>query len=615
MGLKSSLRTRITTGLLFLLGIIILISGVAVFYLTRLSNSSDKVLNQNYQTIFFIRNLNDAFQVVSSSQLRYLANQDFDYQSYKKSDILTRVYIDSLYSIIQSNKEKIYLDSLSQGYSKFVKGFNKARRDTSLHLPNMKYYYSKLRPNFLPVRESLEKLREINQNEIIQKNDFIQKNTEEALLYMAIIGGFCVLITVGFIFYFPIYLTKPLNELYMALEQMSNKNYTKRLHVGSTDEFARLATSFNKMSGKIAEFENINLEKLLIEKKRTETIIEHLQDGIIGVSAENKIIFVNQVAEILLDMPSEEIVNIYIPNLLVNNDVLYHVMIDLMNIEKGQLFAEKTIKIPSPDRDLFFSRQVLSLPETEELSGLIILLKNVTKFTEMDAAKTHFIATISHELKTPLAAIRLSLGLLRDKRLGQLNEDQADLTGDIEQATERLFALTGEILQLSQIESGKIKINLQSVELDELVNYSLQAIKVAAEQKFLSVKADIAPNLPVFFADVDKIKWVIINFLTNAIRYAPQKSEVKLGIYSDNKGIVFSVSDKGKGIDEMYHLKIFEKYFQIPNSEGKVNKKGSGLGLAICREFIEAHKGEIWVESIVNKGSTFFFWLPLDTQK
>jgi signal transduction histidine kinase len=204
------------------------------------------------------------------------------------------------------------------------------------------------------------------------------------------------------------------------------------------------------------------------------------------------------------------------------------------------------------------------------------------------------------------------LGLLKDKRIGELNEDQADLLGDIEQATERLFTLTGEILQLSQIESGKIKINLQAVEVDELVNYTLQAIKVSAEQKLLCVEATTAPNLPVFFADIDKIKWVVINFLTNAIHYAPQKSEVKLSIYPDDKGIIFSVSDKGKGISEMYHLKIFEKYFQVPNSDRNIDKQGTGLGLAICREFIEAHKGEIWVESEINKGSTFFFWLPLD---
>ncbi len=612
MALKSSLRTRITTGLLFLLAIIILISGVAVTYLTRLSNSSDEVLNENYQSLFFVRNLTESFQVVASSQLRYLANQDFNYESYQESNGLTIAYIDSLNQIAGSKEEKVYLDSLSRGYAKLTKEFNETRKDTSIVLPDMDLYYNKLRLNFLPVRTYLDKVREINQNEIIVKNEFIQNNTEDALLYMAIIGGICVLITVGFIFYFPIYLTKPLNNLYLALEQMSNKNYATRLHVGSTDEFARLALSFNKMSSKIAEFESINLEKILIEKRRTETIIEHLQDGIIGVSAENKIIFVNQVAEILLDMSSDEAVDIYVPNLLVNNDVLYHVMVDLMEVEKGQLFAEKTIKVPSADRDLFFSRQVMTLPETEDLSGLIILLKNITKFTEMDAAKTHFIATISHELKTPLAATRLSLGLLKDKRMGSLNEDQIDLVGDIEQATERLFALTGEILQLSQIEAGKVKINLQPIEVDDLVNYALQATKVSSEQKFLTVEADIAPSIPVFFADIDKIKWVIINFLTNAIRYAPQKSEVKLSIYPDNKGVVFSVSDKGKGISDVYHLKIFEKYFQVPDAEGKTDKKGSGLGLAICREFIEAHKGEIWVDSEVGKGSTFFFWLPLD---
>jgi len=613
MALQSSLRTRITTGLIFLLGIIVLISSVSVFYLTKLARESDKLLEENYSSILYMRKVTDSYQELPAIQIKYLSGLGIDKERYRviKRDVIH--YIDSLKRNSDYEKEKEYIDSLNINFIKFVNRFDTILEDTSVVIPNMSIYFNTLRYYYVPVRDNIDQIRRINQNEIFARNEMIQQNTEDALLYMAIIGRGCVLITIGFIFYFPVYLTKPLHELYLALEEMSNKNYTKRLHVGSTDEFARLATSFNKMSKKIAEFESVNLEKILIEKRRTETIIEHLQDGIIGVSAQNKILFINQVAEILLDMSSEEAVGVYIPDLLVNNDVLYHVMVDVMDIEQGQLVAEKTIKIPSADRDLFFSRQVMSLPETEELSGLIVLLKNVTKFTEMDAAKTHFIATISHELKTPLAATRLSLGLLKDKRIGQLNEDQADLIGDIEQATERLFTLTGEILQLSQIESGKIKINLKPVEIDDLINYSFQAVKVSAEQKFLTVEAYIAPNLPVFFADTDKIKWVIINFLTNAIRYAPQKSEVKLSIYVEKNRVVFSVSDKGKGISEMYHLKIFEKYFQVPDSNGEVNKKGSGLGLAICREFIEAHKGDIWVESKVDKGSTFFFSLPLDT--
>jgi signal transduction histidine kinase len=612
MAFKSSLRTRITTGLLFLLGIIILISGVAVFYLIKLAGESSKLLEQNYRSIRYVYQLTDTRQELQALQVRYLSGLGIEKNKYMalKGNVIH--YTDSLKTNTKNNLEIVYVDSLNLNLIEFISCFDKILEDSSVRLPNLSIYFDDLYGYYVPVRDNIDQIQLINQNEIFKRNELIEKNTEEALLYMAIIIGFCVLVTVWFIYYFPVYLTKPLNELYLALEEMSNKNYTRRLQVGSTDEFARLAISFNKMSSKIAEFESVNLEKILIEKKRTETIIEHLQDGIIGISAQNKIIFINQVAEILLDMSSEEAVDIYIPNLLVNNDILYHVMVDLMDIEKGQLFAEKTIKIPSADRDLFFSRQVMSLPEAEELSGLIVLLKNVTKFTEMDAAKTHFIATISHELKTPLAATRLSLGLLKDKRIGELNEDQADLIGDIEQATERLFALTGEILQLSQIESGKIKINLQPIEVDDLINYTLQAIKVSAEQKFLNVEANIAPDLPIFFADRDKIKWVAINFLTNAIRYAPQKSEIKLSIYPDDGGIVFSVYDKGKGIDQMYHLKIFEKYFQVPDSDGNTDKKGSGLGLAICREFIEAHKGQIWVESEVGQGATFFFWLPLD---
>ena len=612
MGFKTSLRTRITVGLLFLLGIIILISGVGVFYLTQLSDESDKLLDDNYLSVIYLRHLYENYQELPAMQSKYTAGMGINKPDYRNRKKEVLIYLDSLRQNSNDKEETRYIDSLNLNFIRYVSHFDEILEDTNLVVPNMEIYFNDLRNYMLPVRENITKIRKINQEQIFKRNDTIQRGTEEALLYMAIIGGVCVLITVGFIFYFPIYLTKPLNDLYLAFEQMSQKNYKIRLHVGSTDEFARLAVAFNKMSKKIAEFEDSNLGKLLIEKRRTEAIIEHLQDGIIGVSGQNKIIFLNQVAEILLDMSSDEAVDRYIPDLLPNSDTLYAIMVDLMESEKGQLIPEKTVKIPSSDRDLFFSRQVMTLPETDTMEGFIVVLKNVTKFTEMDAAKTHFIATISHELKTPLAATRLSLGLLRDKRLGELNEDQADLVGDIEQATERLFALTGEILQLSQIEAGKTKISLQPIEVDEIVSYSLQAIRIAAEQKFVTVKADISQELPIFFADIDKIKWVTINFLSNAIRYAPQKSEVKLKIYEEGGGIIFSVTDNGKGIAEMYHLKIFEKYFQVPEEEENNENKGSGLGLAICREFIEAHRGEIWVESKEGQGATFFFWLPIN---
>jgi len=224
-------------------------------------------------------------------------------------------------------------------------------------------------------------------------------------------------------------------------------------------------------------------------------------------------------------------------------------------------------------------------------------------------AKTNFIATISHELKTPISSIKMSLKLLEDERVGAVNAEQKQLIENISDDTRRLLQITGELLDTAQIETGNIKMNFGSAHPKNIVDYAIKAVKFIADQRRISIEVQYDDDLPNVRADLDKTTWVLINLLSNAIKYSPEISSVQLSVSKRKDTIEFAVQDHGKGIEQQYLSRIFDRYFQVPGTAS--NQNGTGLGLAIAKDFIESQLGKIGVTSQPGTGSRFYFWLPV----
>jgi signal transduction histidine kinase len=222
----------------------------------------------------------------------------------------------------------------------------------------------------------------------------------------------------------------------------------------------------------------------------------------------------------------------------------------------------------------------------------------------LNEAKTNFIATVSHELKTPISSIKMSARLLTDLRVGKLNSEQEELIRSIGDDADRLLKITGELLNMSQVETGNIQLKLQPADPGAIVEQAIQAIQFQAQQKQINIRTAVAGHLPAIQADTEKTSWVLINFLTNAIKYSPEQSGVEVSAYKKENKVVFTVQDHGNGIDEKYLPRIFDRYFKVP---GTSHHNGTGLGLSISKEFIEAQGGSIWVNSTIGEGSQFGF--------
>jgi signal transduction histidine kinase len=356
-----------------------------------------------------------------------------------------------------------------------------------------------------------------------------------------------------------------------------------------------MSDAFNTMAERLEYYASSNLSKLMFEKKRAEAVINSLKDASIGIDKSNTVLFANNQALQLLSLQTDDIVGKTADEVSSKND-LFRFLLDEKNTT---LF-----KVVVNDKENYFTKETLELSD-ETGGNKVIVLKNITSFKELDTAKTNFIATISHELKTPLASSDFGLKLLDDERTGALSTGQKELIQHLKDDNKRMLKILSELLNISQVETGHIQLHRQMANAATIADAAIAAVISAAKEKNIGIQRQIADDLPPVLADIEKTGWVLINFLTNAIKHSPDNSVIDLSIKSLNGKVVFVVTDNGSGIAEEHLPKIFDRYFKVPGSK----KEGMGLGLAISKEFIEAMGGKIWVKSTFGMGSEFGFEL------
>ena len=454
------------------------------------------------------------------------------------------------------------------------------------------------------IRQNIFEIMKLNMNAIKLKSDVATHTAQTANLWIAVSGTLCFLIAFNLLVNLPSNIANPIRELTQSIKEIANKNYLERVHFMNHNEFGDLAKSFNSMAEKLQEYSSGSLHKLAFEKKRLETLINNMHDPIIGLDEKRVILFVNDEALKIIGLKAQDVVGQLATTLALTNDLLKSLIVSSFQDDKQKM---QSMKIFADGIESYFEKEVINInvkPTGEDAAiniGDVIILRNITVFKELDFAKTNFIATVSHELKTPISSIKMSLQLLEKEETGSINEDQKQLISSIKEDSERLLKITGELLDLSQVETGKLHLTIENNSPYEILNYAVAAVKMQAEQKGIEININAEENLPLVKADSEKTSWVLINFLTNAITYYSENSKISVTIKTEKSTIIFEVMDKGKGIDSHYKNKVFDKYFQIPGS----HKLGTGLGLAISKEFIEAQNGIIGVKSELGLGSTF----------
>lgn len=555
-----SIKQKIRLGTFFLFLLLAVSSSISLFYLTRLRTEATEVLKDNYISLKFAKDMQrfaDSFAFAPE----YTAKFDSLLQLQEKN--------------ITEKGEKAATDSV-----RFY--FNQYQQDKA---------------GYEAIRYHLLQITELNMLAIERKSVQAEKSGETGKTILVVILSITLIVGFTFAYNFPFIITSPIKKLTEGIRQIASKNYQHRVHIDSKDEMGELANAFNRMSERLEEFESSNLNKLIFEKARAEAVINSLKDASIGIDANAHVLFANQHALQLLGLSAPAIVGKAVKDVEAKNELFAFLM---------QNEATTPFKIVVAGKENYYVREVVDINGGE---SKVIALKNITSFKELDAAKTNFIATISHELKTPLSSSDFSLKLLENTKVGPLTPEQKELVVQLKTNNARMLRILSELLNLTQAESGKLGIKPQSVTFADLVAESVNAVQAVAREKKISIDVMVEHDMPDIQTDPDKTGWVLNNFLTNAIRYSPAGSRISVSAFLKEEKLTCEVTDNGEGIEPAYISRIFDRYFQVP---GNTNKQGSGIGLAICREFIEAMGGTIYVRSEKGKGSSFGFCLPVE---
>ncbi len=554
------LKAKLTVGIGFLFIVILVFGILGIVSISKLSNDADKILKNNYETLVYNNNMLKSLDELPDNKQAFT---DFE-------------------TNLQNQEKNITEYGEEEATKQLRSSFDKLKKSP---LDNT---------NYKELRQALQQINTINQNAILRKNENAQKSASSAIFWLTIVFSVLTIISFTLTINFPDVISTPVKALAKGIKEIASKNYKNRIYLDQEDEFKELADAINTMTEKLDEYENSNLAKITFEKRRIETIINQMRDGIIGFDENKNILFLNVVSEKVLALKEKDIIGQYAPDIALQNDLMRRLLKDEDQHE---------LKIYADNKESYFNKDVLKVSNEGKVIGEVIVLRNITPFHELNEAKTNFIATVSHELKTPIASIKMSLQLLKSTNTGILNEEQNLLVESIKDDSNRLLKITGELLNMSQVETGNIQLNIQLCSPFDILKYATEAVKVQAEQRHITLITKTSKDLPNVKADKEKTAWVLINFLTNAIRYSPENGEVNIEINKHDKLVSFSVKDSGKGIESKYISKIFDRYFQVPGT----SKSGTGLGLAISKEFIEAQGGTINVESKYGVGSNFYF--------
>lgn len=568
--MKIKTKLILAVGVLFIM--ITILSALGIRQVNVLAGDTKNILVDNYLSLEHSRNM---YKILDGNERDQAAFDKFKTYLEKQKTNVTEVGEDEL------------TDDLSEHFEALQKD------------PKNVMLLEKLRGD-------LNGIMKLNMDSIKRKSNTAELTAEDSILWMSLTSSFCFIIGFILIVNLPGYIADPIKSLTDSILQIAAKNYSQRVYFKGHGEFGALAKSFNTMAEKLQEYSASDLSKVMMEKKRIDTLINNMHDPVIGLDENYKVLFANDEALKITGIKSSDLIGKPAHEAALTNDLIRSLTKDLV-APPDTTEKEQPLKIYADGRESYFEKDIISISivptgETDKKKiGSVIILRNITAYKELDAAKTNFIATVSHEFKTPIAAMKMSLQLLENEQTGKLNEEQKHLVESIKDDANRLLRTTGELLNITQVETGKTSINITSCDVSTLITETVESNKIQAASKNIKLETAVPISFPDILADEEKTQWIISNLISNAIRYSYENSYIYITATQHEKTIEISVKDTGLGIPENYLNRVFDKYFRVPGTQ----KEGTGLGLAISKEFMEAQGGTILVTSGTGEGSCF----------
>ncbi len=402
-------------------------------------------------------------------------------------------------------------------------------------------------------------------------------------------------------------LLRPLKSLTSSIKQIGEGNLNQTVPVVSKDELGALASSFNQMAAQLRQYQaNTSVELLRLNETILATLAS-FPDPVFVLNSEGAVEFRNPAA----DQLAVKLLFAGVTRLPAKVDEKVEEVRASGEDYLPTVFAD-AVKFHIDGQDNYFLPRIVQLRTEKGVTfGVAVILENVTRMLLLDDVKSNLIATVSHELKSPLTSVRMALYLLHEKTVGELNDKQGELIDAAKEDADRLLHTLNDLLDLARLEHGSAPLQLAKLSPAELVATMERTTREQVHSASVGFATEVSPDLPNVQVDPQRIAYVFTNLITNAIKYSPPATELFVRAQpgqtrAGKPSVRFSVKDQGPGIAPEHQEHIFERFYRVPGT----NKSGAGLGLSIAREIVAAHGGEIGVISRPGEGSEFFFVIP-----
>lgn len=604
------IRQKLMLGFGGLLAVIAIVGALTMIQLDKLGKAIDVILKQNYRSVVACQNMKESLERIDSGVLYTLSGKAAEgnrlineYASNFREALGVELGNITLPRELEKARQ---IKTLFEEYLEAIPLVTSA--EPSLQ-ERQTAYFSKMQPLFQKVKSLAQDILVMNQTNMSEANDAARTKADTARRFMLAAITAAAFLALLFSYLARKWILHPINRLIESANEIRGGNLDLVLEGGSRDEIGRLSESFNEMAAALRQVRKEDRVNLMRTRRATEEVFKALPTVIAVLDLEGKVEVSTETADRHFGLK---------PGVLAS-DLGFEWLLPLIRkaLDEDRIVERDPkngyVQQFVDNREYFFQPMVVPIPvgpEHREPTGVALILKDVTQVHEQQEMKRGVVSTVSHQLKTPLTSLRMSIHLLLEERIGPLNEKQIDLLMTARDDSERLVGILNDLLDINRIESGKSRLALEPVTPRTLVRDAMEPFLVDAKDKGVTLVNEVSDDLPEVMADVEKIRHVFANLLSNAFRFTGAGGSVTIKAEQGQDHVVFLVEDTGKGIPEEELQHMFEQFYRAP---GQDEKSGVGLGLAIAKEIVRAHGGDVGAESVVGKGATFRFTLPLRT--
>ncbi|QDV39185.1 ATP-binding protein [Tautonia plasticadhaerens] len=607
----TTLRMRLLVGLAPLLAIVVALGVWAIVMFARLGGNIDVILRENYRSVLYAERMKEALERMDSALLFALggeerqAREQFDEHRPGFEENLA-AELDNL-TLIAEGEPRMAAD-LQRTYREFV-----ALSDRYFALgperteERRRLYFGRLLPTFLVLKGRADDILRINQENMEAMDRNARRAAAVSIRLMAVALLASVAVGTAVALGLGRSILGPIRAVTAGARAVGRGDYDQVVPVVSRDELGEQAEAFNAMARRIRELQAAGAARLLRAQRTAQATIDSFPDPVIVVDPAGAAERANPAACRMLGVSGCDgsAVSWAPPSAI--REPLAAALRGEGDYLPSRFEQAVTLRDDGQERALL-PRVLAIRDEHGEPLGAAVVLLDITRFRRIDQLKNDLVSTVSHELKTPLTSLQMAVHLLLEEVVGPLSPKQVELLLAARQDAERLLGMVNDLLDLTRIEQGRVRLDLRPTALKDLLADAVARFEARARDAGIALEWSLAPGLPGVPVDRERVAHVFDNLVGNALEHTPRGGSVRLRAEADGDAVRFAVADTGAGIPAEHLPHLFEKFYRVPG--GRTG--GAGLGLAITREIVAAHGGAIRAESTPGRGTTFTFTLPTD---